>query len=100
MSWPLLLLACLGCYACKAAGSLLPRRALEHRIVQGAAPLVSIALLVGLVVVNAVGSGRRIQIDARLAGMAMAFGLVLARLPFLVVVVLAAATTAAVRAVL
>lgn len=98
MSWPVLLLACVGCYGLKAIGVLLPRRFLDHRVVRDAAPLLPVALLVGLVVVNSLGTGRRLQFDARLPGMAVAFAAVLARLPFLAVVILAAATTAAVRA--
>ena len=99
MSWPLLLLACFGCYCGKALGALLPRRFLDHRIMQEAAPLLPIALLVGLIIVNSIGTGRRIVPDARLAGMAVAFGAVLAKLPFLAIVALAVITTAAVRAI-
>ena len=99
MSWPILLLACLGCYALKVFGAVLPRRYLDHPLVREAAPLVPVALLVGLIVVNSLASGRHVQPDARLAGMAVAFAGVLAKVPFLAVVVLAAATTALVRAV-
>lgn len=99
MSWALLLVACAGCFGLKGLGALLPRRFLDRRIVQEAAPLLPVALLVALVLVNAVGSGRRLHPDARLAGMAVAVAAVLGRLPFLAVVVLAAATTAVVRAI-
>ena len=99
MSWPILLLACLGCYVLKVFGAVLPRRYLDHPLVRESAPLIPVALLVGLIVVNAVGLGRHIHPDARLAGMAVAFAAVLAKAPFLAVVVLAAATTALVRAV-
>lgn len=98
MSWPLLLVACAGCFGLKALGALLPRRVLDHRVVKEAAPLLPVAVLVALVVVNALGSGRQLQPDARVAGMAVAVAAVVRRLPFLAVIVLAASTTAAIRA--
>ena len=99
MSWAVLLLACVGCYALKVFGALLPRRYLDHPLVRESAPMIPVALLVGLIVVNSLASGRHIQFDARLAGMAVALVAVMAKVPFLAVVVLATATTALVRAV-
>jgi hypothetical protein len=84
--------------AIKAAGPLLlggrplPPRALA--VVRLLAP----ALLAALVVTQTVVSGDRVVMDARLIGVAVAAGALVLRAPLLVVVVLAAASTALVRA--
>lgn len=97
MTWPAVLVACVGCYALKSAGAFVPRRWIERPSVQAVARLVPIALLIGLVVVNTIGTGRRYGPDARLAGMAVAVVAITRRVPFLLVVILASATTALVR---
>ena len=57
------------------------------------------ALLAALIAVQSLTSGTSLQADpARLAGMAAAVAALLARLPFLVVVVAAATTAALIRA--
>jgi branched-subunit amino acid transport protein len=61
--------------------------------------LVAPALLAGLVATSVFDGGRRLVIDARLAGVAVAAVAVRLRVPTLGVVVLAAAVTAAIRAV-
>lgn len=99
MSWSAVLLASFGVYALKALGAVVPRRVVEHPRVQAAAPLLPVALLVALVVVNALGAGRALRLDARLAGMGIAVVLILRRAPFLVIVVAAAAATAVVRSI-
>ena len=75
------------------AGRRLPAPA--HRTLALLAP----ALLAALVVTNAVGSGQRIVLDARLAGLAAAVFLMWRRAPVLLVVVVAAVVTATVRAI-
>lgn len=97
MSWSGVLIASVGCYVLKSAGAFVPRRLIERRSVQAIAPLVPIALLIALVVVNAIGTGRRYGLDARLAGMTVAVVAITRRVPFLLVVILASATTALVR---
>jgi hypothetical protein len=57
-----------------------------------------VALLGGLVVVQALAQGRALVLDARAVGLAVAAVAVLLRAPFLVVVVAAAAAAALVRA--
>jgi hypothetical protein len=85
--------------ALKAAGPVflggreLPPRALG--IVELAAPV----LLSALVVTQAVAGHRQLVFDARLAGLAAAAVAIRLRAPLLLVVVLAAAVTAAIRAV-
>src|SRR5215211_7005259 len=61
--------------------------------------LLAPALLTALVVVDTFGSDRSLAIDARAAGLAAAIVAIALRAPLLVVVVGAAAATAAVRAV-
>ena len=56
------------------------------------------ALLAGLVAVQAFAGDGALVLDARAAGLAVALGLVLLRAPFLLVVVAAAATAALLRA--
>ena len=64
-----------------------------------ATALIPPALLSALVVVQTFGDGTSLVIDARAAGLVVGCLAVWRRAPFLVVVVLAAGTTAAVRAI-
>lgn len=96
--WTAVLLTAAGCYALKVTGWLVPSQSLG-RAARRALFLLPIALLSGLVVVQAFAAGRSLQLDARSAGLAAAAVALLARAPFLLVVVAAAATAAAVRAV-
>ena len=99
VTWLAVLLTAALCFALKLAGWLVPPRALDDPRVRRAAALLPVALLAGLVVVQVLGSGRSLTVDARLAGL-LAGGVALAlRAPFLVVVVVAAATAALLRAV-
>lgn len=95
--WPSILLASLGCYAEKLAGFLLPQRVLDARLIHHVAALLPIALLAAIVSVQAITTGHAITFDARLPGMAVAVALMSRRTNFLVMVVCASATTAAVR---
>ena len=100
MTWTAVLVASLGCLALKAAGWSLPRRWLEGERLQRAALLLPVALLAALVAVQAVGGdGGRLVADARLAGLGVAALLLALRAPFLVVLAAAAATAALLRAV-
>lgn len=84
--------------AIKAAGPLLlGGRPLPPRVL-GIVRLLAPALLAALVVTQTVVSADRLVMDARLIGVAVAAGALVLRAPLLVVVVLAAASTALVRA--
>ena len=98
-TWAVVVAAAVGCYALKLAGLSVPARLLDHPVVQRVAELVPVALLAALVAVQTVASGQSLVADARLAGVAAAAVAVLLRAPFLLVVVLAVAVAAAVRAV-
>lgn len=97
MTWLALGLAALGCYLFKLVGMSLPSHWLDEPRVLRVATLLPVALLAALVAVQAFGSGRALVLDARAAGLAVAVVAVLLRAPFLLVVVLAAATAAIVR---
>ncbi|MDX6197568.1 MAG: hypothetical protein QOJ79_719 [Actinomycetota bacterium] len=96
-TWTAVLLTAIGCFALKALGWALPGRVLENDRVRRAAVLLPVALLAGLVVVQAFSSGRSLQLDARAVGLGVAVLAVVLRAPFLVVVVLAATTAALLR---
>jgi branched-subunit amino acid transport protein len=68
-------------------------------LVMRALALLAPALLAGLVASSVFDGGRRLVVDARLAGVAVAAVAIRLKAPTLVVIVLAAAVTALVRAV-
>ena len=98
MTWTALLLTCAGCYLLKLAGLALPARVLDAPAVRRTAELLPVAMLASLIVVQAVTNGQELTADPRLAGLAVAAVAVLLRAPFLLVVALAAATAALLRA--
>ena len=99
MSWGALLTLCAVSYALKAAGPVLAGgRQLGPRARQ-ALDLVAVSLLAALILVQTLGDGHRLTIDARLPALAVAAVLVWRRAPFLVVVLAAAATAATLRAI-
>jgi branched-subunit amino acid transport protein len=76
-----------------------PERVLDHRRVRRFAELVPVALLAALSAVEVVTAGHSLVLDpARLAGLCAAAVALLLRAPFLAVIVVAAATTALLRA--
>ncbi len=95
--WPSVLVASFGCYAEKLAGYLLPERVLDRRVVHHVATLLPVALLTGIVTVQAITTKHSVVLDARVPGMVVAVVLMARRTNFLVMVVSAAATTALVR---
>jgi branched-subunit amino acid transport protein AzlD len=97
-SWAAVLALAVGAYALKALGWLVPASALEREPVRRAAVLLPVALLAALVVVQVLGDGRSLTVDARLAGLAAGAVALALRAPFLVVVGVAAATAALLRA--
>jgi branched-subunit amino acid transport protein len=97
--WLAVLVTAAGCYLLKYAGLAAPRRVLDHPLVRRFAMVVPVALLAALVALQAVTDGRDLVFDApRLAGLAAAAVALVLRAPFLVVMVIAAATAAGLRA--
>jgi uncharacterized membrane protein len=85
-------------YGIKLVGHLVPEHWLAQPRVARAAALVTVALLSALVAVQAVAQGQELVADARLPALAVAAVALALRAPFVVVVILAAATAALLRA--
>lgn len=96
--WTTVLVASLACFALKLGGHLIPRSWLASERVQRVTALVTVALLVSLVVVQGFADGRTLTVDARVPALAVAALALALRAPFILVVVLAAATAAGLRA--
>ena len=93
--WIAVIATSVGCYAFKVAGLTVPDRILGNQRLQRFTALIPIALLAALIATQTTASGRSLTLDgARLAGLGAAVIALLLRAPFLVVIV-AAATTAA-----
>ena len=87
-----------GCYLLKLAGYLIPARILDVPRVRSLVELMPVALLAALVVVEALADGRQLRFDGpRMAGFGVGAFAVWRRAPFLVVVVAAALTAALLR---
>ena len=97
--WAGVLVASLSCYALKLAGLSLPQRWLQDARLQRTVPLIPIALLASLVATQTFSTGRHLVLDVRAAALLVAVVAVVLRAPFLVVVAVAAATAALLRAV-
>jgi branched-subunit amino acid transport protein len=96
--WIAVLITAGGCYALKLAGLTVPQRVLSSPRVRRFAELVPVALLAALAAVQSMTSGHSIDLDpARLAGMAAAVVALVLRAPFLLVIVVAAATAGLLR---
>lgn len=95
--WGCILLACAATYLTKLAGYAIPARWLQNPRMTRVAGAMTVALLASLTVMNTVASGAALVLDARLAALAAAALALWLRLPFLLVVVLGAVASAAVR---
>ncbi|GAA2341072.1 MULTISPECIES: AzlD domain-containing protein [Streptomyces] len=87
-----------GCYLVKLLGLSVPAGALERPLVRRLAALLPVALLAALTAQQTFGDGGHLVLDARAAGLGAAVIALVARAPFLVVVAVAVAVTAGVRA--
>lgn len=96
--WQIILLASILVLATKMLGYLVPPHVLETPTASRTAELMTVALLSALIVVQTIGAGQGIAIDARLPALAVAAGLFALRVPFILVIIAAAATAAGLRA--
>lgn len=96
--WQIILIASIAVLALKLAGYLVPPRVLQRPVAARTAELVTVALLSALIVVQTVGAGQGLVLDARLPAVAIAAGLFALRVPFILVIIAAAASAAALRA--
>lgn len=95
--WSIVIIASLACLALKLAGYMVPKDVLDAPAPSRVANLLTVALLAALVAVQTLGSGAGLQVDARVPALLVAVVLFALRVPFVLVVVLAAATAALIR---
>jgi branched-subunit amino acid transport protein len=96
-AWGAVLGGAAACYLLKLAGLSVPAAVLDRPRVRAVADRLPVALLAGLVAVQVFGGDQRVLLDARAAGLLAALVLLLARAPFLVVVIGSAVTAAVLR---
>ena len=96
--WVAVVLACVASLLIKLAGYLVPDTWLAGQRTQRVTTLLPVALLAALVVVQTFTTGEHLVLDARVGGLIAAFVALLLRAPFIVVVIVAAATAAGLRA--
>ncbi len=97
--WGVVLIGGVLSWMVKYTGHLVPRRWVQHARVIRVTDLLPVALLAALVVVQTlIDRTGDVVVDARLAGVAVAVVAILLRAPFLLVIVVAAAATAGLRA--
>lgn len=97
-TWTWILIACGIAFATKLVGYLLPQAWLEQPRVQRTAAGMTVGLLASLVAVNTFVSGTVLTLDARAVALVAAAIALLLRAPFLVVVLIGAASAAGARA--
>ncbi len=98
MSWTLIIALGLGAYAFKVLGLVVVGARSLPPVVERCLALIPAALLSALIVKDTFSVGQDLVLDARAAGVAVAFVAAWRRVPIPVVIVLGAATTAVVRA--
>lgn len=99
MSWAALLVLAAGSYALKAVGPLALGNREPSPNTARLLALVAVPLLTALIVVQTLGEGRALVLDARVPALAVAALFVWRRAPFLLTVLVAAAVAAGWRAV-
>ncbi len=97
--WQIILLASILVLGIKLLGYLVPPRVLEAPTAARTAELTTVALLSALIVVQTIGDGQGVAIDARLPALGAAAVMFALRVPFIVVIIGAAATAAGLRAI-
>lgn len=98
MSWWLVVLLAAGAYGCKVLGLVVLGGRKVPAPLERCLALIPAALIAALVVKDTLTVGQQIQIDARAAGVGVAVIAAWRRAPLIVVIVLGAVVTAAVRA--
>ena len=96
--WQIIIVASIACAVLKMLGFLVPAGALENPAASRVADLLTVALLAALIAVQTLGQGEAIVLDARVPAVIVAIALFALRVPFIVVVIVAAAVAAGIRA--
>lgn len=97
--WQTILLASIIVLALKVTGYLVPQNLVEKPAPARITNLLTIALLSALVAVQTLGSGNHVSLDARVPAILVAAVLFALRVPFILVIIAAAATAALIRLV-
>jgi branched-subunit amino acid transport protein len=95
--WFAVLAGAAGCYALKYVGSAIPGHVLEKPTVKQVVLLLPIALLCALVAVQTFATNQTLVIDARVPALVVATVALRFKSPFIVVVLIAAATAGGLR---
>ena len=98
-TWDTILIASICILVLKIAGYLVPPSLLEKPTPTRITGLLTIALLAGLVATETVTTGSQVVVDARIPAVIVAAGLFALRVPFIVVIIVAAVVAALIRLV-
>lgn len=98
MTWALILLLAAGAYAFKVLGLVIIGDRPLPAVLERCLNLIPAALIAALIVKDTFSVGQHLQIDARAAGVGAAVVAAWRRAPLILVIVIGAAVTAAVRA--
>jgi branched-subunit amino acid transport protein len=99
MTWTLVIVLAVGAYAFKVLGLVIVGDRRIPPVLDRCLALIPAALVSALVVKDTFSLGQHLQIDARAAGVAAAAVAAWRKAPLIAVIVIAAAVTAAVRAI-
>jgi hypothetical protein len=97
-TWQIIILASIAVLALKLVGYVIPPKLFEKPTPARVTNLLTVALLAALIMVQTLGAGRGISIDARVPALLVAAGLLALRVPFILVIAAAAITAALIRA--
>ena len=95
--WLLIILACVVGFLTKLVGYLVPKKWLTNPRVARIAGTLTIGLLASLTIANAVATGQQVVVDSRLGALVAAAVALWLKAPFLVVVLVGAASAAGLR---
>jgi Branched-chain amino acid transport protein (AzlD) len=95
--WNLILLAAIAVFALKLAGYLVPQSLLQRPTPARVSNLLTVALLSALIAVQTLERGGDIVVDARVPAVLLAGVLFALKVPFIVVIIAAAACAALLR---
>ena len=95
--WQIILLASIAVLAIKLLGYRVPPRVLQAPRAARTAELTTVALLSALIVVQTLGAGQALSLDARLPAVIVAAVLFALKVPFIVVIIAAAVIAAVLR---
>lgn len=95
--WFGLLIASVAVYSWKLLGSIVPKNVLDNPKISKTAGLLTIALLAALTGVQMLTDGDEVVFDARIPALAIAAILLALRVPFIVMVAVAAGAAALIR---